>query len=313
MAQAGVVLLSGVAKTRPLMDRWPLAEWGTLQGLADCDLCSLFSGSLTDCSIAMGFKDTPDEGDHNLDPNFSGGATENIEKSSFIKNKKLPDNFRLLLLWQHMCFFYSFFYFILFSFFFFNLPDGGSVIWESAGWWSSVSKLRLFLTAWRERRLVLKGDLVRTVVVPVKPHCQIWKEFKVPVFYHKRGQHYPPLKQHRHRQTPGTCTLTLSKFQQLKLGDLLLKPGQFWTPGAIFGPQRQQGLAGRRRRRPVFELHIFIRGVKIWRKHRRGLSPSSRRRRRNVVVSQTCKDRENIHIVTFRKYVGFFFLHFSFH
>lgn len=74
-----------------------MAEWGSLQGLADCDLWSLFAGSLTECNIAMGFMDTPDKGDHNLDPNFSGGAPENIEKACFIKNKKLPDNFRLLV------------------------------------------------------------------------------------------------------------------------------------------------------------------------------------------------------------------------
>lgn len=80
MAQAGVVLLSGEAKTRPLIDRWPLAEWGILQGLADCDLCSLFSGALTECNISMGFM----EGDHNLDPNFSGDAPENIEKASIV-------------------------------------------------------------------------------------------------------------------------------------------------------------------------------------------------------------------------------------
>lgn len=34
------------------------------------------------------------------------------------------------------------------------------MIWESAGWHSSVSKLLLFLTACRERRLVRRGDLV---------------------------------------------------------------------------------------------------------------------------------------------------------
>lgn len=82
MAQAGVVLLSGEARTRPLMGRWPLAEWGIRQGLADCDLCSLFSGSLTECNIAFGFVDPPDsEGDHDLDPNFSGDAPENIKKA----------------------------------------------------------------------------------------------------------------------------------------------------------------------------------------------------------------------------------------
>lgn len=79
------------------MDKWPLAEWGILQGLADCDLCSLFSGSLTECSIAMGFMDTPDkegEGDHNLDPNFSDDAPENIEKASIIGKKKKKNTIR---------------------------------------------------------------------------------------------------------------------------------------------------------------------------------------------------------------------------
>lgn len=79
-----------------------MAEWGILQGLADCDLRSLFSGSLTECNIAMGFMDTPaKEGDHNLDPNFSGDAPEDIKKASVIKkNKKKktpPDDFRLLV------------------------------------------------------------------------------------------------------------------------------------------------------------------------------------------------------------------------
>lgn len=41
-----------------------------------------------------------------------------------------------------------------------SIPDAGWVIWESAGWHSSVSKLLLFLTACRERRLVRRGDLV---------------------------------------------------------------------------------------------------------------------------------------------------------
>lgn len=89
MAQAGAVLLSGEAKTRPLMDRWALAGWGILQGLADWDLCSLFSGSLTECNIAMGFMDTPDnERGHNLDPSFSGDAPENTEKASIVKKIK---------------------------------------------------------------------------------------------------------------------------------------------------------------------------------------------------------------------------------
>lgn len=54
----------------------------------------------------MGFMDTPDkegEGDHNLDPNLSDDAPENIEKASIIGGKKtttkktLSDDFRLLV------------------------------------------------------------------------------------------------------------------------------------------------------------------------------------------------------------------------
>lgn len=139
-------------------------------------------------------------------------------------------------------------------------------------------------------------------------HRQIGRKIKMTVFHQKQGQLHPPLKQPWHRQTPGTCTLSLSKFQQLKLGDLLLKPGQLWT----LAPQRQRWLAGRAwwgyarlprrgRCRPRFRLVCFIWGVKIWWKRPWGLGPSSRCGCRNVVVSQTCKDCENIHIATFRK------------
>lgn len=76
LVQAGVVLLSGEAKTRPLTDRCALAGWGILRGLADCDLCSLFSMSVTEHNMAVGFND----GDQNLEPNLS--APENIEKTA---------------------------------------------------------------------------------------------------------------------------------------------------------------------------------------------------------------------------------------
>lgn len=49
-----------------------------------------------------------------------------------------------------------------------------------------MSKLRLFLAAWRERRLVLKGDLVRTVALPVK---------NITKFKETSAQREPPLAQ----------------------------------------------------------------------------------------------------------------------
>ena len=156
LPQATVVDLSGEAKTRPWTDRYPLAGWGILQGLADWDLCILFTADVrSEESLAES------NGDQHLDPFLTDDAPEKEKKCSVLFFVFFPfhvtfaDQFgplgRKCLNETHLR---------VENIYLQSIPDAGWVIRESAGWHSSVSKLLLFLTACRERRLVRRGDLV---------------------------------------------------------------------------------------------------------------------------------------------------------
>lgn len=78
-----VVDLSGEAKTRPCVDRCPLAGWGILQGLTDWDLCSLFtaavrsSDSLAECDVPLEpLEAAESDGNQQLDPLLTDDAPE---------------------------------------------------------------------------------------------------------------------------------------------------------------------------------------------------------------------------------------------
>lgn len=79
LPQATVVDLSGEAKTRPWTDRYPLAGWGILQGLADWDLCILFTADVrSEESLAES------NGDQHLDPFLTDDAPEKEKKCSVL-------------------------------------------------------------------------------------------------------------------------------------------------------------------------------------------------------------------------------------
>lgn len=79
LPQATVVDLSGEAKTRPWTDRYPLAGWGILQGLADWDLCILFTADIRSEESL-----TESNGDQHLDPCLTDDAPEREKMECFV-------------------------------------------------------------------------------------------------------------------------------------------------------------------------------------------------------------------------------------
>lgn len=79
LPQATVVDLSGEAKTRPWTDRYPLAGWGILQGLADWDLCILFTADIRSEESL-----TESNGDQHLDPFLTDDAPEREKMECFV-------------------------------------------------------------------------------------------------------------------------------------------------------------------------------------------------------------------------------------
>lgn len=67
LAQATVVGLSGDVKTRPWTEKYPLADWGILQGLRDWDLCIFFKAAVRIDGFAIDFKEAGEkDGDQHL-------------------------------------------------------------------------------------------------------------------------------------------------------------------------------------------------------------------------------------------------------